>query len=219
MADSRNDNFDFDDISFYIGEDGFCASNSVCDSVISNDTYFEFDDDWSRSDEYEDDCALNISSRHECESGVRSFRFITKSCAKSFDGSVEPDLTVSCTSQSLTEPRDDLHISRGCIECSVERNDQHLLRNRLEEDVSSLPSLPCAKMDSYNEIFHEREQPELCAGVSRQTSQEILNEILSKPLYFSALLVFMAHQPNMRNARLCGTHQCIFSQDVPIIIS
>merc|ERR1739845_19560 len=86
----------------------------------------------------------------------------------------------------------------------------HLPENQLEDDDCSLPSVPFVSC-------HRGEKPVLRQNTPTLAMEETLDEILFKPLYFSAFLVVMAHEPTMRGARLCGTHQCTFNDDVPVI--
>merc|ERR1719491_1891460 len=60
------------------------------------------------------------------------------------------------------------------------------------------------------EVDHQQTKP-LEACVSNPSNQRLLshknlNKVFLTPIYFSALLVAMAHEPSKRGARFCGTY-------------
>merc|ERR1712161_30495 len=60
------------------------------------------------------------------------------------------------------------------------------------------------------EVDHQHTKP-LEACISNQSNQRLLShknldKVFLTPIYFSALLVAMAHEPSKRGARFCGTY-------------
>jgi len=91
-----------------------------------------------------------------------------------------------------------------------------------EVDKSSLPLVANSKPDTFeNYVSSHRKEGSICAlrsSTRRLASNKILDKVLLEPLYFSALLVVMAHEPSKRDTRFCGTYKCNqVQEDVPII--
>mmetsp|Transcript_38041 Transcript_38041/g.62171 ORF Transcript_38041/g.62171 Transcript_38041/m.62171 type:complete len:261 (-) Transcript_38041:24-806(-) len=146
MADSQQDTFD--DLSFYIGdqEDGFCTSESVYDSDIS-ETDSEADDDdcdWLLDDESDDQCVDEIigetlkiddSEQDTCDD-------ISYFCI----GDEEEGF---CTSESVY----DSDISETDSEADYDDDDDWLLDNEcgnksVDESVVTGLTMACSDMDS-----------------------------------------------------------------------
>ena len=274
----------FDDISFYIGDEDFYTSKSVCDSDISQtDSEADDDDDcdWLLDDQSAGHSVsespraglANASSEHDCIDNI-SF-YITKEQAfcssdsacknessvapsaaahdddsdcqsdgqdnwcqnKSLDESMRTGMTMAYSDADSSEDASFYCRSRsvqgrdvvseiGSEDDDDDDDDYKNFLSFLNDDVHqsddeySLVSVLSSQSETFEDFLscHGKEES-LCTprqSVRGQTKSRTLDDILYNPLYFSALLIIMAHDPKKRDSRFCETHE--YGQDaVPVI--
>jgi len=95
----------------------------------------------------------------------------------------------------------------SCVE-----EEEHLHTKPLEVDEYSSSSMASFETDTCEDFLPCHGKGESTC-VSNQSSERLLShkkldDIFLTPIYFSALLVVMAHEPSKRAARFCGTYKC-----------
>merc|ERR1712238_216366 len=197
----------------------------------------ESDECWSFENECDEDpmeakskrCIIDISTMSKCQG--KSLR------------RVETELTMALSETDSVYDDASFHnasfdiVPSGCVDNSTDCDDEDGCEIRSEIERFELLAKKVTKfspewfelkeelvelnvlLNSYvKEEDHQHTKP-LEACVSNQSSQRLLShmkvdEIFLTPIYFSALLVAMAHEPSKRGARFCGTYKCSDCEEV-----
>eukprot|EP00579_Thalassiosira_antarctica_P008087 CAMPEP_0201891532 /NCGR_PEP_ID=MMETSP0902-20130614/34642_1 /ASSEMBLY_ACC=CAM_ASM_000551 /TAXON_ID=420261 /ORGANISM="Thalassiosira antarctica, Strain CCMP982" /LENGTH=198 /DNA_ID=CAMNT_0048422763 /DNA_START=76 /DNA_END=669 /DNA_ORIENTATION=+ len=196
ITESEQDTFD--DISLYVGdeEEGFCTSESVYDSDISEtdseaDNDYDDDGDWSLDNESANHCV---------------------------DESMAAGLTMVCSEIDTLED--------ASFYIGDEEEGFCILENSHDNDVSEIDSGDddddCNDLLLINDCAHQGEDQSIKKPLSRSISSDTLDTVLSSdsldtilyhPIYLSALLTIMAHRPSKRDSTFSKTLPCSQSQE------